>query len=178
MIGVYDWQEARPGDLGKNTVPHAVPKELRVSLERQLPAVQLWRERHLAVHVLLDDLDDLGEKLVLGEMKHRIKNTLATVQGMARQSLKTATVQERSSFIARLRSLADAHDLLTNEEWSRARLLPKLKALFPPLCICRIMKIQKASNRMNGEAFTRSEIQLLEFPSLISIVTLLSRNSL
>jgi PAS domain S-box-containing protein len=62
------------------------------------------------------------QALVLGEMKHRIKNTLATVQGMARQSLKTATVQERSSFIARLRSLAEAHDLLTNEEWTRARL--------------------------------------------------------
>jgi PAS domain S-box-containing protein len=62
------------------------------------------------------------QTLVLGEMKHRIKNTLATVQGMARQSLKTATAQERSSFIARLRSLAEAHDLLTNKEWTRARL--------------------------------------------------------
>ena len=40
-------------------------------------------------------------------------------------------------------------------ECRRARLLPKLRALFPPLCICRIMKIQKASSRMNGEAFSR-----------------------
>ena len=44
-------------------------------------------------------------------------------------------------------------------ECSRARLLPKLSALLPPLCICRIMKIQNASNTTNGEACTRIETQ-------------------
>ena len=37
-------------------------------------------------------------------------------------------------------------------ECRRARLLPKLSALLPPLCICRIMKIQNASSRMKGDA--------------------------
>src|SRR5579862_1184570 len=49
------------------------------------------------------------------------------------------------------------------EECSRARLLPKLSALLPPLCICRIMKIQKPNRSTNGIAFTRIETQ---FPPL------------
>ncbi len=32
----------------------------------------------------------------------------------------------------------------------RARDFPKLSALFPPACICRIMKTQKSTSRMSG----------------------------
>src|ERR1700722_1639071 len=46
------------------------------------------------------------------------------------------------------------------EEWRRARLLPKLRALLPPLCIWRIMKIQNPSKRTKGMALTRIETQL------------------
>ena len=63
-------------------------------------------------------------------------------------------------------------------ECRRARLLPKLSALLPPLCICRIMKIQKAMSTMKGEAFSRIEIQLPELVSLISTLTPLSWRSL
>jgi len=61
------------------------------------------------------------QKLVLDEMKHRIKNTLATVQGIARQTLASASAEERTAFIGRLRTLAEAHNLLTHENWDRAR---------------------------------------------------------
>jgi len=59
-------------------------------------------------------------------------------------------------------------------ECSRARLLPKLRALLPPLCICRIMKIQNAISTMNGEVFSRMEIQFPELVSLILTLTFLS----
>ncbi len=45
------------------------------------------------------------------------------------------------------------------DECSRARLLPKLRALFPPLCIWRIMKIQKPSSSTKGIALIRMETQ-------------------
>jgi PAS domain S-box-containing protein len=60
------------------------------------------------------------QKLLLGEMKHRIKNNLATVQAVASQTLKSVTKDERAAFNARLQALARAHDLLTLENWNRA----------------------------------------------------------
>lgn len=59
------------------------------------------------------------EMLLVGEMKHRIKNSLATVQALATQTLHTASAEEKEAFIARLHALANAHDLLTAESWDR-----------------------------------------------------------
>lgn len=58
--------------------------------------------------------------LLVAEMKHRLKNTLATVQAIATQTMQGATQDERASFIARLHALAGSHDLLTREDWNRA----------------------------------------------------------
>ncbi len=51
------------------------------------------------------------------------------------------------------------------EECRRARLLPKLSALFPPLCIWRIMKIQNPASSTMGKAWIRMETQ----PPLLSL---------
>jgi two-component system CheB/CheR fusion protein len=58
------------------------------------------------------------QKLLVGEMKHRVKNTLATVQAIAMQTLRPG--QEQEAFIARLHALAKTHDLLSLERWDRA----------------------------------------------------------
>ncbi|HET6161082.1 MAG TPA: PAS domain S-box protein [Dongiaceae bacterium] len=62
------------------------------------------------------------QRLLVGEIKHRIKNTLATVQAIARQTLQGTPAEERDAFIARLMALANAQDLLTLERWNRAAL--------------------------------------------------------
>jgi PAS domain S-box-containing protein len=61
------------------------------------------------------------QQLLVGEVKHRIKNLLATVQAIARQTLRGAPVEERDAFVARLMALANAQDLLTLERWNRAQ---------------------------------------------------------
>jgi PAS domain S-box-containing protein len=61
-------------------------------------------------------------ELLLRELSHRIKNTLATVQAIARQTLDSATEGQREAFFGRLRAMANAHELLTVEEWHRAPL--------------------------------------------------------
>jgi PAS domain S-box-containing protein len=61
------------------------------------------------------------QRLVVKEMQHRIKNTLATIQAIATQTLNEH-VSERAVFIARLHALSRAHDLLTPETWERAPL--------------------------------------------------------
>ena len=61
------------------------------------------------------------QKLLVKEMKHRIKNSLATVQAIATQTLNRHA-EERDAFIARLHALGNAHDLLTSETWQTAPL--------------------------------------------------------
>ena len=61
------------------------------------------------------------QKLLVKEMKHRIKNSLATVQAIATQTLNQHA-EERDAFIARLHALGSAHDLLTSETWQAASL--------------------------------------------------------
>jgi PAS domain S-box-containing protein len=60
------------------------------------------------------------QRLLLGEMKHRIKNTLATVQAVVAQTLHSISKEEQSAFEGRLGALARAHDLLTTESWDVA----------------------------------------------------------
>lgn len=68
-------------------------------------------------------------RLLINELNHRVKNTLATVQSLASQSfrgLKTSTVQDlpalHATFEARLFALARGHDILTRENWEGASL--------------------------------------------------------
>jgi len=62
------------------------------------------------------------KELLLGESRHRIKNTLATVQAIASQTLRHRRAGRLESFLARLHALGEAHDLLTTENWDRASL--------------------------------------------------------
>jgi PAS domain S-box-containing protein len=62
------------------------------------------------------------QKLLVREIKHRVKNTLATVQAIARQTLPNASRQELDVFAGRLQALAGAHDLLTSDNWNRSPL--------------------------------------------------------
>jgi GAF domain-containing protein len=52
-----------------------------------------------------------SKELLLREFKQRINNTLATVQAIARQTLRSAPRGEFEAFVARLRALSHAHDL-------------------------------------------------------------------
>lgn len=69
----------------------------------------------------------LNEKMqtqLVGELHHRIRNTLATVQAVATQSLRYATDPEHfvAAFTARVDSLSRAHSLLTNMKWEGVEL--------------------------------------------------------
>ena len=56
-------------------------------------------------------------ELLLNEIRHRVKNTLAMVQAIASQTLHDTPASERDAFLARLRALSQAHDLLTQKNW-------------------------------------------------------------
>jgi PAS domain S-box-containing protein len=72
------------------------------------------------------------QALLVREIKHRIKNTMAIVQAIARQTLRAISDSEREAFFARLRALAGAHDLLTVENWSQASLQDVVDRVLEP----------------------------------------------
>lgn len=59
------------------------------------------------------------QKLLLAELNHRVKNTLTTVLSIASQTMARSTSLPafREAFEGRLRSLAQAHALLTRANW-------------------------------------------------------------
>ncbi len=77
---------------------------------------------------------DKLQKLILGELHHRIKNTLATVSAIASQSLRTATSIEhgQKAIEGRLTALARAHDLLMQVSWASASLTHTLSGATEP----------------------------------------------
>ena len=72
------------------------------------------------------------QRLLVGEIKHRIKNILATVQAIARQTLRGAPAEEREAFLARLMALANAQDMLTLERWNRAAVREVVRRALKP----------------------------------------------
>jgi two-component sensor histidine kinase len=67
---------------------------------------------------------DKLQKLILGELHHRIKNTLATVSAIASQSFRaTPSIEDgQKAMEGRLSALGRAHDLLMQVSWANASL--------------------------------------------------------
>jgi two-component sensor histidine kinase len=60
--------------------------------------------------------------LLIEELNHRVKNTLAILQAIAAQTFKSASRLEREKFEGRLGALAEAHNLLSKEKWQGSEL--------------------------------------------------------
>jgi len=63
-------------------------------------------------------------ELMMAELNHRVKNTLATVQAIAHQTVANAPDLEtfKESFLARLLALSHTHNLLAQDAWTGAAL--------------------------------------------------------
>jgi PAS domain S-box-containing protein len=59
------------------------------------------------------------QRLLIDELNHRVKNTLATVQSIASQTLRNATdlAAARQAFEARIMALSKAHTMLSDRKW-------------------------------------------------------------
>jgi PAS domain S-box-containing protein len=62
------------------------------------------------------------QRLLINELNHRVKNTLAIVQGIAWQSFRPSGMARGAveAFEGRLSALAAAHDVLTRQSWESA----------------------------------------------------------
>ncbi|MBC9032146.1 PAS domain-containing protein [Sphingomonas sp. JC676] len=73
-------------------------------------------------------------KLLIDELNHRVKNTLATVQSIVSQALKASLDPEalREAIESRVFALSRSHDLLTQVSWQEAGLHDLLEAALEP----------------------------------------------
>lgn len=70
------------------------------------------------------------QQLLINELNHRVKNTLAIVQALAMQSFSDGAdpAAARKTFDARLNTLSAAHNLLTAQNWENAGLLETVRS--------------------------------------------------
>ncbi|WP_431858503.1 sensor histidine kinase [Azospirillum sp.] len=99
---------------------HWVAESGRAAFEDDMPVrlfgttLDITEERRAAEH----------QRLLINELNHRVKNTLATVQSIAMQTLRHTPAPEafRVAFTSRLAALSQAHNLLTETQWLGAEL--------------------------------------------------------
>ena len=79
-------------------------------------------------------LAEARQRLLLGELNHRVKNTLATVQSIAAQTARNATSAASffEAFEPRLLALSKTHNLLTQGSWEGADLRDVLEQEMSP----------------------------------------------
>ncbi|QRM56475.1 HWE histidine kinase domain-containing protein [Sinorhizobium sp. BG8] len=73
-------------------------------------------------------------RLLLRELNHRVKNTLAMLQSLARQTLRQTSdpAEFMEAFSGRLQSISEAHGLLSDHEWGLIHLKMLLEKQISP----------------------------------------------
>ncbi|HTO34545.1 MAG TPA: HWE histidine kinase domain-containing protein [Pararhizobium sp.] len=73
-------------------------------------------------------------RLLLRELNHRVKNTLAMLQSLARQTLRQTSDPQQfmTAFAGRLQAISEAHGLLSDHEWGAIRLSALLAKQLSP----------------------------------------------
>jgi PAS domain S-box-containing protein len=95
----------------------------------------------VGLHVVGRDVTDRKrfekhQRLLVGELNHRVKNTLAIVQSLAHQTFRPGMQTEDAGtrFEGRLEALAAAHNLLTRENWDSASIREVITQGLTPFC--------------------------------------------
>ena len=116
----------RARDAAFENFAHEIARRIAFAL-LAVEAMEAERERAKSADLLVLEVEhrrriERQQNLLLDELNHRVKNTLATVQAIATQTLKGADAPARDAFIARLFALSGQHDLLTLGNWEGASL--------------------------------------------------------
>lgn len=85
---------------------------------------------------------EMLHSLLIEELNHRVKNTLALMQAIAVQTFRSASRDERSKFEGRLGALAEAHNLLSQEKWAGSELRDVIARALRPFLLANPDRIQ------------------------------------
>jgi PAS domain S-box-containing protein len=134
LIGQVIW-DVFPQSVGNgpyNTMIEAARKREVARLETHSQIIDRWVDVSIfpsetGLSVYFRDITERKEaeehqRLLVNELNHRVKNSLATVQAIAAQTLTGVDGDVRERFTARLMALARANDLLVAKTWEGATL--------------------------------------------------------
>ena len=113
-------------DLLVDPIPMTVPGAATATAMLMLLVIE-GRRAQVRLQADLEEERRLAERrqeMLINELNHRVKNTLATVQGMALQTMRPSRDAEeaRDAFVERLMALSAAHNLLNDVHWGSADL--------------------------------------------------------
>lgn len=94
---------------------------------------------------------ELLHNMLIEELNHRVKNTLAILQAIAMQTFQSASKSERETFEGRLGALAQAHNLLSQEKWQSSSLQDVIAQVLEPYRLADPERV-----RMSGPPVTLS----------------------
>src|ERR1700692_201921 len=80
--------------------------------------------------------------LLIEELNHRVKNTLAILQSLATQTFRSASRAEREKFEGRLGALAEAHNLLSREKWQGSELPDVVSRVLQPYLLATPWRVR------------------------------------
>lgn len=87
---------------------------------------------------------EMLHNLLIEELNHRVKNTLALMQAIAVQTFRSASRDERAKFEGRLCALAEAHNLLSQEKWAGSELRDVIARALQPFLLSNPDRIRMA----------------------------------
>ncbi|KQO56548.1 histidine kinase [Methylobacterium sp. Leaf86] len=111
----------RLGDLGARSGLSGPSEFGRLGEAFDAMAISLQKhEGELRSEISRSHILQERQTIMLHELNHRVRNTLTTVQSLARQSRRTDETGERLE--GRIISLSKTHDLLSRDDWAGASL--------------------------------------------------------
>lgn len=114
--------------IGTMCVLDFEPRELN---ENQIRTLKLLARQ--AVTQLELRRAEAEQRLLNQELSHRLKNTLAMVQAIATQTLRSADDREMvDAFVQRIHTLSAAHDVLLQKSWAAAAMRDVVRAVLSP----------------------------------------------
>ncbi|WP_441239229.1 sensor histidine kinase [Bradyrhizobium sp. 930_D9_N1_4] len=87
---------------------------------------------------------EMLHNLLIDELNHRVKNTLALMQAIAVQTFRSSSREERTKFEGRLGALAEAHNLLSQEKWAGSELRDVIARALQPFLLSNPDRIRMA----------------------------------
>jgi len=114
------------------TSPQQQNEEMKPSGIKEIDAVGDALRKSFAAK----ERSERHQQLLIGELNHRVKNTLSVVQSLAHQTFRGrhSPKDAIAAFEARLQALAGAHNMLTSERWEAASMQQVVRNALAPFC--------------------------------------------
>lgn len=130
---------AKAGQASRYDVPIRVSNDLTMTIDFQLNPV--FDADGRVIELIASGIDienrlkaETHRDLLIGELNHRVKNSLATIQAMARQTIRSSETLDdfEAAFSARLSAISSAHDILMASHQGRASLKTMIERQIGP----------------------------------------------